>query len=249
MERLARVAELLDGPLDDPATAPTLAGNLRDLRRANAFLWGTRLSLEALAALEPLVDALPVHGCGRGRTRVLDVGCGAADIPRAIVADHRRRGRRIEVVAVDSRPEVLVAARSIDSGLGVDDGLVLQVADGRRLPFADDAVDVAHCSMVVHHLEPDDAVALLVEMTRVARVGVVVNDLLRSRRALVGARLLAAVATRNAFTRHDGPLSVRRAYTAPELHALVRRAGLRPITRRTDPFRHRIAIAAVAVPA
>ena len=42
MERLAGAQELLDGPLDDPAT---LAGNLRDLRRANALLGGVRLSL------------------------------------------------------------------------------------------------------------------------------------------------------------------------------------------------------------
>ena len=40
--------------------------------------------------------------------------------------------------------------------------------------------------MVVHHLEPADAVALLREMARVARLGVVVNDLVRGRLFWVG---------------------------------------------------------------
>ena len=41
--------------------------------------------------------------------------------------------------------------------------------------------------MVVHHLEPADAVALLREMARVARLGVVVNDLVRGRLYWAGA--------------------------------------------------------------
>ena len=48
MKRLTGVAELLDGPLDDPAT---LAANLRDLARINRLTGGTRLSERAIAAL------------------------------------------------------------------------------------------------------------------------------------------------------------------------------------------------------
>ena len=38
------------------------------------------------------------------------------------------------------------------------------MADGRGLPFGDDAFDVAHASMVVHHLTRTTAVAFLREL-------------------------------------------------------------------------------------
>jgi len=51
--------------------------------------------------------------------------------------------------------------------------------------------------------------------------------------------------TRNAFTLHDGPLSVRRAYTRGEMRGLLDAAGLRPIAEVGGFAGHRWAIAAV----
>src|SRR3712207_7032884 len=48
-------------------------------------------------------------------------------------------------------------------------GIEFAVADARCLPFDDGAFDVATCSLLLHHLEPDDATATLKEMRRVAR--------------------------------------------------------------------------------
>jgi hypothetical protein len=78
----------------------------------------------------------------------------------------------------------------------------------------------------------------------VASVGVVVNDLARGRLAYVGAWLLAHLATGNAFTRHDAPLSVRRAYTVAEARALFERAGMDPLVEIRGFAAHRWALAA-----
>ncbi len=126
----------------------------------------------------------------------------------------------------------------------IESGLALQVGDGRSLPFADRSFDVAHVSLVIHHLEPDAAVGLLREMARVARLGIVVNDLVRSRPAWIGAWLLGRLLTRNRYTRHDGPLSVRRAYTVAELTGLIASAGLRVEGVARGPWGHRVALVA-----
>jgi hypothetical protein len=68
-------------------------------------------------------------------------------------------------------------------------------------------------------------------MARVARDAVVINDLDRGWRWLAGAWLMTRLLTRNKYTRHDAPLSVRRAYTADEVVGLARRAGLRLVAR------------------
>jgi ubiquinone/menaquinone biosynthesis C-methylase UbiE len=231
MDRLAGAEELLDGPLDDRAA---LIGNLRDLARVNRRLGGADLSARAIDGLAP----------GRASIAVLDVGTGAADIPLALIERGRAAGRIVRVTGVDTRPEVLEAAAVIDPRVTATGELALHVADGRALPFRDATFDVVHASLLVHHLDPDAVRALFAEMLRVARLGVVVNDLVRSRATWLGAWLLAHVATRNRLTRYDGPLSVRRAYSVAELTALLASAGLR-VERRYNGFAgHRVALAA-----
>jgi ubiquinone/menaquinone biosynthesis C-methylase UbiE len=225
--------ELLDGPLDDEAV---LRGNLRDLARANRWLGGARLSCRAV---DSLLD-------GTAEARILDVGTGAADIPFALLADARRHGRTLSVTAVDSRTEIVAAARTAaDDGHGVPAELVIDVADGRALPFADGSFDVGHASLVVHHLEPTDAVAFLKELRRVSRLGVVVNDLIRSRLTLTGVWLASRLFTTNRYTRHDAPLSARRAYTTDELREILAASDLRVVAEHAGLAGHRRALAAV----
>ncbi len=236
MQRLTGVRELLDGPLDDDRA---LVGNLRDLARANRWLGGRALSSKGLAALAP--GGMPVT--------VIDVGTGGADIPVALLDEARATGRRLVVTATDDRPEILDAARRLEPRLGAMTDLTLCVADGASLPFADRTFDIAHSSLLLHHLEPTAAVEVLREMGRVARRGIVVNDLVRSRLAWIGAWLLSHLLTTNRYTRHDAPMSVRRAYTVAELTALIAAAGLRvEASAVVGPIGHRVVLAATAAP-
>jgi ubiquinone/menaquinone biosynthesis C-methylase UbiE len=231
VERLIDAVELLDGPLDDPAA---LAGNLRDLARINRWLGGASLSA---SAIDTLAD-------GHAELRVLDVGTGGADIPMALLENARTTGRRLTIVAVDDRTEVLDAAVLARPAVATTPGLELRLSDGRGLPDPDASVDIAHTSLVLHHLTPSDAVTMLRELARVARLGIVVNDVTRSRLGWIGAWLLGHLLTRNRFTRHDAPLSVRRAYTAAEMTALLREAGLEPVRVVRGVVGQRYAIAA-----
>lgn len=229
MDRRSGVEELLDGPLDD---ADALVGNLRDLARINRWLGGRRLSEVAIDALAP----------GHAPITVLDVGTGGADIPLALIARGRAMRRHVTVTGIDSRPEVVAAAAVADPRSTTTPELTLVVGDGRSLPWPDGSFDIVHASLVVHHLEPEAACDLLREMGRVARLGVVLNDLVRGRPSWLGAWLLGHLMTTNRYTRHDAPLSVRRAYTVAELTALLAASGLRAGSRETAWFGHRVAI-------
>ena len=235
MDRRDGAEEHLDGPLDDQ---PTLVGNLRDLRLLNRLSGGVALSRWGVNRL--------LDGTAEPST-LIDVGTGGADIPVALLADSVWRGRLLEVTAVDSRAEVLSAARVARPKLDRVQRLRLALVDAERLPYQNETFDVGHASLVVHHLDEDRAIRFLAELGRVSRRGIVVNDLHRGRLGLFGAWLAGRFLTRNHYTRHDSPLSVRRAYTLAEIEVLLRRAGLEPIDRRTSAFGQRYAV--VAVPA
>lgn len=202
--------ELLDGPDLDPAE---LRRNLREMARLNRLPGGVRSSVAAIR------DALP-DAAGE----VLDVGTGSGDLPRRLL----RELPAVRVTATDVRSEILDHARAWTPP---DARLRLAVADARALPFDDASADVVHSSLVIHHLAAGEAVAALREMRRVARRAVIVNDLRRGGLAYAITKLTVLGLTHGRYTRHDGVLSSRRAYTLGELDALAAEAGLRVIAR------------------
>jgi SAM-dependent methyltransferase len=205
------VLELMDQPVDAP---DELAGNLRDIAFANRWLGG----------IAPIVREVRRAGAHS----VLDVGSGAGDVATALVRDGN-----VIVTCLDRSAEMLAIARA----RGGDDARLRFVqGDGASLPFANASFDVAVCTLALHHFEPDAARTLLRELRRVARQTPLVGDLTRSVAAYVGTWLYAHLTTRNRLTRHDAPLSVRRAYTPNEALALAREAGWRAPTVRREPF-------------
>lgn len=216
----AHEEEWMDLPGQDPAL---MAECLDDLRRLNRFTGGVSLTVFALGRLTR--ELAPGAGI-----EILDVATGGGDFPRAMAAWAGRRGLRARILATDLNPEILARAAR-----GAPPGIEFAVADARRLPFDDEAFDVATCSLLLHHLEPDDAVAMLREMRRVSRCGVIVNDLLRSWVGYLGGLVVPRIMSRNPLFRHDAPLSVRRAYTKDEMTTLAERAGLGPVRFRGLP--------------
>lgn len=207
----------MDGPVD---ASEELARNLADIEFANRWLGG----------IAPIRREVRRSGA---RT-ILDVGSGSGDVPRALVRDGRRRGVDVHVTCLDRSPEMLAIARRRSA----DDRLVFVRGDGERLPFPDGAFDAVTCTLALHHFEPPAARDLLREMRRVARLTPIVGDLVRSRTALAATWLYARTTTRNRLTRHDAPLSVRRAYVPHEALAIARDAGwLTPRVRREPFFR------------
>ena len=213
--RRATARELMDEPVDD---VDELAANLRDIAFANARLGGAAPVVRALRRL--------------GARRVLDVGCGAGDVALALVRDGERRGVDVRVTCLDVSEQMLAIARSASAN---HPALEFVRADGGALPYGEGAFDVVTCTLALHHFEPDGARALLHELRRVARQTPVVCDLRRSALAFTATWLWSRT-SRNRLTRHDAPLSVRRAYTPDEALGLARDAGWRTPRVERDAF-------------
>ncbi|MGH2380930.1 MAG: methyltransferase domain-containing protein [Candidatus Limnocylindria bacterium] len=222
----ADAVELLDS---GQLTPREIERNLADLARLNRLPGGTRASAAGIRRLL----------AGRRSARVLDVGTGRGDVPIAFA----RRGW--DTTAVDTHPEVVKIARSQMDG---EPGIQVMQADAGALPFEDGTFDVSHCSLLVHHLDPDAVVSMLREMRRVARLGVVINDLRRGLLPLVSTAASVIAIGGSRVTRTDGLTSARRAYTLDELDRMVDDAGL-AVRWRSPRWMPRVVTATTPVPA
>lgn len=209
--------ETLDRPGADPAL---VRRTLCDIARVNAWLGGraaVRFGLERLLAGSRRNSALSV----------LDVGAGSGD---AIAWLQRRfTARYSRLIAVERHP---VAARLCHAS-----GIPTLQADGAWLPLRDGAVDLVIASQVLHHLERGEIPRFLRELTRVARMGVVIADLLRSGFAARGFPTLGRLLGLHPATREDGALSLQRGFTPTELGALLRATGIDARVYRRPWFR------------
>lgn len=217
------VRELMDRPA---LTRDDLRPVLADLRHINLLLGWRMYAVRAVARY--------VRRAGLSRLSLVDIASGSGDIPVAIARWAARKNLAAWIVATDVSPEIVAVAREHMASVP---GAEAQRQDALALTYPDAAFDVALCTLALHHFAPDDAVKLLRGMARVGR-HVFVFDLVRSPFAYAGALLLTRLGRMNPMTRHDGPASVRRAYTAAELRELAARAGLRDAHVRVRfPFR------------
>jgi ubiquinone/menaquinone biosynthesis C-methylase UbiE len=158
----------------------------------------------------------------RRRVTLVDLASGYGDHARNLIGRSRAEGRELAVVAVDFNFETLrIARRATPPG----EKLAFVQADARRLPFRNGSADLVFCSLALHHFSDDDALGVLREMRRVARIGVACIDLARSRLASWAIWLLTTFIIRDPMVRHDARLSIRRAFSTEEMKRMAEAAG------------------------
>lgn len=204
--------ELIDRPdvrLDD------IGAELKTLETANRRLGGHQLVLEHV---DRFIRRLNVR-----ELRVLDLGTGIADIPRALVAWSRPRGLRMQVTAIDLNEKVLAFARQ---SCREWPEIELKRCDMLSLPFDRNSFDLVICSLALHHFERHDAVVLLRAIQEIARTGYIVNDLRRNWFSIALTEVLSRIVIKDPIVKHDARSSCRAAFTIKELRMLAQEAGL-----------------------
>jgi SAM-dependent methyltransferase len=196
MRRVVR-PEILDSNHCDPRD---VADSLVDLQRINRWFGG-------ISTTAGMINTV-VHRTAATRLHLLDIASATGDIPAALQQRLANRGIELSFTLLD---------RDASHFDGVPAARVR--ADALQLPFQTDSFDLVACSLFAHHLEPGELPVFVREALRVARIGLLINDLQRSY-----LHLLAVYAGSFLFrriTRHDSVASVRRSYTIDEMRCML----------------------------
>jgi len=206
--------ELMDGD----CTYEDFRACLRSLEQINLWLLGYRPTLAWLKRLPP---AFRNHGL-RHPVHIVDVGCGGGDLLRQIARWALHRNITVQLTGIDLNPYAArAAAESTPKKLGI------AWITGNALEYRPEKpVDIVVSSLMTHHLEDAEIVALLRWMEATAQVGWFINDLERSERSSRLFGWVERIAGWHRFVRHDGPVSFRRAFREDDWIRLLTAAAI-----------------------
>jgi SAM-dependent methyltransferase len=185
--------------MDGDCSYEDFRGCLHSLEQINRWLLGYRPTLTWLKLL-PHVIRGPVH--------IVDVGCGGGDLLRRIARWAWKHSIAVQLTGIDLNP---YAARAAAEFTPKEFGITW--VTGNALEYRPEKpVDIFVSSLMAHHLEDEEIVALLRWMEATAQVGWFINDLERSERSYRMFEWVERIARWHRFVRHDGPISFRRAF-------------------------------------
>ena len=187
--------ELMDGD----CSYDDFRGCLRSLEQVNRWLLGYRPTMAWLKRLP--------HGL-RDPVHIVDVGSGGGDLLRQIAGWARKRGTAVQLTGIDLNPYAArAAAESTPKELGI------AWVTGDALEYRPEKpVDIVVSSLLAHHLEDEEIIALLRWMEATSQVGWFINDLERSEWSCRMFGWVGKMVEWHRFVRHDGPVSFRRAF-------------------------------------
>ncbi len=179
---------------------------LDDIDRTNNLLGGNRITINGVELL------MQEHR--QASYTILDMGCGNGSMLREIVKLGRRLGIDIEAIGIDLSETGLDIAKAASSDFPEIRYLKRDIL---ALAADDLKCDILLCTLTMHHFYDENIPVFLHQFTKLASIGIVINDLQRSPLAYYLFRGFSAIFIRTKIAKHDGLISIKSGFTKMEL--------------------------------
>ncbi|HSI70924.1 MAG TPA: methyltransferase domain-containing protein [Gillisia sp.] len=197
-------AEIMD---DFELNGTQLEITLEDLDRINKWLGGNKITLQGVKKL------LQDHPVSQPVTLV-DVGCGNGNMLREIANWGRSNGFNLQLTGIDANPHAIeIAQRKSEFFPEISYSAINIFSE----EFKSQEYDIVLCTLTLHHFKNEEIEEILANFYRQAKLGVVINDLHRSRQAYVLFKAFCKVFINNSIAREDGLTSILRGFRKKEL--------------------------------
>ena len=184
---------------------------LKDINLCNQLLGGDNITTKAVWKL--------VQADLNKSYTILDVGCGDGTMLLKLSNFLSDKGISHTMVGVDLRDDVLAIAKQKTNehpNIGFRTTDILEAG-------LDLSCDILISTLTMHHFEDDLIDIFLKKFVDLASIGVVINDLHRSKLSYFLFKVFGLFFLRTTVAKNDGLVSIRRGFKRPELLNLAKK--------------------------
>ncbi|WP_333577456.1 methyltransferase domain-containing protein [Sphingobacterium sp.] len=184
-----------------------LRTTLDKIAKINRFLGGNNITLNGVKKLLSTSDK-------NETITIVDMGCGNGDMLRMLSDYGKRHHIKLSMLGIDANPYTINYAGDLSKDYT---NISYLCADIFEENFEDVKYDIVLCTLTIHHFGDEEILRLLGSLVNVSKLGVVINDLQRSKMAYRLFQTIAVLFRLNRMTKVDGLVSILRGFKKEEL--------------------------------
>lgn len=180
---------------------------LDGIANINKLLGGNKVTLQAV---KELIKNEPSNKI----INILDVGCGNGDMLRTLAKFANKHNLKFNLVGLDANQYSINHAQSLSLNYP---NISYSCNDIFKDELKTSTFDIILCTLTLHHFKDPDILKLLEILHNKARLGIVINDLHRSRLAYYLFKGICYIFGLNEMSREDGLVSILRGFKKKDL--------------------------------
>lgn len=180
---------------------------LDQIAKINQLLGGNKLTLHGLKKLLKKTDT--------AKTLVIaDIGCGNGDMLRMLARYGKKNELTFKLIGIDANAFTIRYAKELSKEF---ENIEYECRDIFNPDFNSLKYDIALCTLTLHHFTSTQIEEILKQIYNNASLGIVINDLHRSKTAYRLFEMICEVFKLNDMSRQDGLVSILRGFKKKEL--------------------------------
>jgi len=188
---------------------------LNDIDNVNRRLGGHHITIKGVKNL--------IKNTNRTELTIADIGCGSGQTLRYLSSWAKTQNRSVKFYGIDANAHIIEQARALSKGY---DNITFIQENIFSKEFKSKRFDIITCCLTLHHFKDQEILKLISLLYTQSRIGVVVNDLHRSKLAYVLFKLYSTLFMKSKIARNDGGVSILRGFKKKDLLSYTDRIKL-----------------------
>lgn len=194
-----------------------LIGALDQIASINQLLGGNKLTLHGIKKLLTKTDiSKPIV--------IADIGCGNGDMLRMLAKYGKKSNLNFKLIGIDANAFTISYAETLSKNFPNIEYLCMDIFSEE---FGLLKYDIVLCTLTLHHFSTNQIEEVMDVLNKNASIGIVVNDLHRSKLAYRLFELIGFVFNLNDMSRNDGLISILKGFKKKELEHLSKKLNLK----------------------
>jgi 2-polyprenyl-3-methyl-5-hydroxy-6-metoxy-1,4-benzoquinol methylase len=197
-----------------------LRAALDQIANINRLLGGNKLILGGIRKLLKNSDTSKT-------ITIADIGCGNGDMLRMLAKFGLKNNLNFKLIGIDANDYTINYAKKLSSEY---QNIEYKCVDIFSEDFKTIQYDIVLCTLTLHHFTNTEILNIISIFNKNAKIGIIINDLHRSKLAYCLFQLICVIFNLNKMSREDGLVSILRGFRKNELIEFSKKLNLKNYT-------------------